>query len=92
MAAATEKTFAWIDCAIVNVTFIAFITWGAVVDWWIGFLASIFYMILLFTLARFLDSEDTLMIYCDSNPIIIPILTWKTLTASTSRRPATTAV
>lgn len=53
----TEKTFAWIGSAIVNVAFITFITWGATANWWIGFVVSILYTILLFALARLLDSE-----------------------------------
>lgn len=59
----TEKTFAWIGSAIVNVAFISFITWGATSNWWIGFIVSVFYTILLFGLARVLDSEHSWLVF-----------------------------
>ena len=54
----TEQTFAWVGALVVNIAFIAIVAWGASTKWWVGFLISIVYTIILFVLARTIDKRS----------------------------------
>lgn len=54
----TEQTFAWVGAIVVNVAFLSFIAWGAAANWIVGFVISVVYTILLFLLARFVDTKS----------------------------------
>ena len=54
----TEQTFAWVGAIVVNVAFLSFIAWGAAANWIFGFVISVVYTILLFVLARFVDTKS----------------------------------
>ena len=43
---------------MVNVAFLSFIAWGAAANWVVGFAISVVYTILLFVLARFVDTKS----------------------------------
>ena len=54
----TEQIFAWVGAIVVNIAFISIIAWGASTIWYVGFLISIVYATMLFSLARTVDKKS----------------------------------
>jgi hypothetical protein len=55
---ATEQAFAWVSALIINVAFVSLIAWGASTVWYVGFVLSAVYTVILFGLARFIDGKS----------------------------------
>jgi hypothetical protein len=55
---ATEQAFAWVSALIINVAFVSLIAWGASTIWYVGFVLSAVYTVILFGLARFIDGKS----------------------------------